>query len=319
MIEAACDPPGPAVAPAFTRETMTRELAFLRPRSIQEAVALLAEHGDEAKVVAGSTALTIMLRNRLIDPAVLVSIGAIPDLAARTVTNGTLTLGALATHRQVERDGAVRTAIPVLADTFGKVANVRVRNAATVGGVMAEADYASDPPAVFLGLDAVVVAEGPAGVRRIPAAEFFVAFYETSLAPDEIVTAVEVPVPPAGTGAVYEKFVTRSSEDRPCVGVFASARRASDGTFADVRVSVGAAAETPQRFPDLEAQATGTDLGDDVRRAIADGYASRITTLDDVRGSAWYRTEMVRVWVRRALEAAREGAAGSGAAAGAVA
>src|SRR5688572_3296594 len=252
---------------------MTRELAFLRPRSIPEAVALLAEHGDEAKVVAGSTALTIMLRNRLIDPAVLVSIANIPDLAARTVTNGTLTLGALATHRQVERDPEVKRALPVVADTFSKVANVRVRNAATVGGVMAEADYASDPPAVFLGLDAVIVAEGPAGVRRIPAAEFFVAFYETSLQPDEIVTAVEVPIPAAGTGTHYEKFVTRSSEDRPCVGVFAAARR-----------------------------------------AIADGYASRITTLDDVRGSAWYRTEMIRVWVRRALEQAREQAtAGAGA------
>jgi carbon-monoxide dehydrogenase medium subunit len=290
---------------------MTRELAFLRPRSIQEAVALLAEHGDEAKVVAGSTALTIMLRNRLIDPAVLVSIAGIPDLGARTVTDGTLRLGALATHRQVERDPGVRAALPVVADTFAKVANVRVRNAATVGGVMAEADYASDPPAVFLGLDAVVVAEGPDGVRRIPAAEFFVAFYETSLRPDEIVTAVEVPVPAAGTGTTYEKFVTRSSEDRPCVGVFAAARRNPDGTYADVRVAVGAAAETPQRFPDLEAQAQGTDLGDDVRRAIADGYAGRITTLDDVRGSSWYRTEMIRVWVRRALEAAREQASGA--------
>jgi len=295
---------------------MTRELAFLRPQSVAEAVALLAEHGDDAKVVAGSTALTIMLRNRLIDPAVLVSIGGIPGLAGREVTDGTLRLGALLTHRQVERDPQVRSVLPVLADTFAKVANVRVRNAATVGGVMAEADYASDPPAVFLGLDAAVVAEGPAGVRRIPAAELFVAFYETSLAPDELITAVEVPLPAAGTGAVYEKFVTRSSEDRPCVGVFAACRPDGRGGFSGVRVAVGAAAETPQRFPDLEARADGTDLGPDVLRAIADGYAERIETLDDVRGSAWYRTEMVRVWVRRALERARAQAAG---AAGAVA
>jgi carbon-monoxide dehydrogenase medium subunit len=119
------------------------------------------------------------------------------------------------------------------------------------------------------------------------------------------VTAVRVPLPAAGTGAIYEKFVTRSEEDRPCVGVFAACRAVGGGRFEDVRVSVGAAAETPQRFPDLEARANGTDLGDDVRRAIADGYAERIETLDDVRGSAWYRSEMVRVWVRRALEGAR--------------
>lgn len=295
---------------------MTRELAFLRPQSIAEAAALLAEHGEDAKVVAGSTALTIMLRNRLIDPAVLVSIGGIPGLAERAVSDGVLRLGALATHRQVERDAEVRRVLPVVADTFAKVANVRVRNAATVGGVMAEADYASDPPAVFLGLDAVVVAEGPSGVRRISASDFFVAFYETSLAADEIVTAVEVPLPAPGSGAVYEKFVTRSSEDRPCVGVFAAARSTGSGRFADIRVAVGAASETPQRFTDLEALAEGTDLGDDICRSIADGYASRIETLDDVRGSAWYRTEMVRVWVRRALEHARAQAAGT---AGAVA
>jgi len=288
---------------------MTRELAFLRPRTIAEATALLAEHGDEAKVVAGATALTIMLRNRLIDPGVLVSIGAIDGLDTIALDGDVLRLGALATHRAVERDPLVRSALPVLADTFAVVANVRVRNAATVGGVMAEADYASDPPAVLLGLDAQIVAEGPAGIRRIPAADFFVAFYETSLAPDEIVTAVEVPLPAAGTGAVYEKFVTRSAEDRPCVGVFAAAR-AAGGTFSDIRVSVGAAAEIPQRFADLEALGAGTDLSLDVCRAIADGYASRIETLDDVRGSAWYRTEMIRVWVRRALERARAGATG---------
>jgi carbon-monoxide dehydrogenase medium subunit len=289
---------------------MTRELAFLRPRSIAEATALLAEHGDEAKVVAGSTALTIMLRNRLIDPAVLVSIAGIPDLAARTVGDGTLRLGALPTHRQVERDPAVKSALPVLAETFGVVANVRVRNAATVGGVMAEADYASDPPAVFLGLDATVVAEGPAGVRRIPAADFFVAFYETSLRPDEIVTAVEVPLPAAGTGAVYEKFVTRSSEDRPCVGVAAVVRLGPGDIIDDLRVSVGAAAETPQRFADVEAEARGRRFEEATLREVADAYAGRIEALDDMRGSAWYRTEVTKVWIRRGLEHAAARARG---------
>ena len=287
---------------------MTRALSFLRPETIDEAVALLQEHEDEAKVVAGSTALTIMLRNRLIDPSVLVWIGRLPGLRDISVTGGVLELGALATHRTVERDAAVRGAIPVLADTFAKVANVRIRNAATVGGVVAEADYASDPPAAFVGLDAEIVAHGPGGQRVIPASEFFVAFYETALAPAEIVTAVRVPVPAAGTGAIYHKFVTRSSEDRPCVGVYASCRSLGNGRFTDIRVSVGAAAETPQRFPDLEARAADSDLGDDVRRTIADGYAERIETLDDVRGSSWYRTEMVRVWVRRALESARTAA-----------
>ena len=294
---------------------MPAPIATYQPERIEDAIALLAEHGDGAKVVAGGTALAILLRQGLIQPTALVSIGKLPALDAIRRENGELFLGALVTHREVERSALVRGTIPGLARAFEVVANVRVRNAATVGGVMAEADYASDPPAVFLGLDAVIVAEGPAGVRRIPAAEFFVAFYETSLQRDEIVTGVDVPIPPAGTGTHYEKFVTRSSEDRPCVGVFAAARPDGAGGFTDVRVAVGAAAEIPQRFADLEALGAGTDLSPDVCRAIADGYAERIETLDDVRGSAWYRTEMIRVWVRRALERARANAAGTAGAA----
>ena len=290
---------------------MSRAMAFLSPSSIEEAVSMLVEHGDDAKVVAGSTALTIMLRQRLIEPAALVSIGRLPepDLHAIRRENGHLHIGALETHREVERSALVKEQIPVLADTFGRVANVRVRNQATVGGVCAEADYASDPPAVFLGLDAEIVVVGPNGSRTIPASEFFIAFYETALEPNELVTAVRVPVPQRGTRAVYDKFVTRSSEDRPCIGVMAAVRLGADGKAEDVRVSVGAAAETPQRYPDLEATGVGTTLDDAAIRAIAEGYAERVETLDDLRGSAWYRTEMVKVWVRRALERARSEAA----------
>src|SRR5207244_1346453 len=125
--------------------------------------------------------------------------------------------------------------------------SVRVRCAATVGGVLAEADYASDPPCVFVGLDADVVVRGSGGERRIPAGDFFLGFFETALAADEIVTAVEVPLLAPGTGAVYSKYSSRSAEDRPCVGVFAAVRLADDGrTCEELRVSVGAAARVPQ-------------------------------------------------------------------------
>jgi carbon-monoxide dehydrogenase medium subunit len=281
---------------------MPDRLAFHHPASVEEAVRLLDELGDDAKVVAGATALTIMLRQRLIAPAALVSIGRLPGLDGIEVRDGALSIGALVRHRDVERSPVVREHLPMLAHVFAVVANVRVRNAATVGGVLAEADYASDPPAAFLALDAVVEVQGPAGRRDIPIAEFFIAFYETAIAANEIVTGVRVPLLAGGSGAVYEKYVTRSSEDRPCVGVAAVYRAADDGTCDDLRVAVGAAAETPQRFPDLEATAVGAALDDERIRAIADGYAERIDPLDDMRGSAWYRTEMVRVWVRRAIE-----------------
>jgi len=277
-------------------------IAFLQPRSIAEAVGALDAYGDEARAVAGSTAITILLRNGLIQPRALVSLGGLPGLDGIERTVDALRIGALVTHREVELSPVVCDAVPALAATFGSVANVRVRNAATVGGVLAEADYASDPPTAFLALDSAVEVAGPAGARTIPVNAFFNGFYATALAPNEIVTHVRVPVPPIGTHAVYEKFVTRSSEDRPCVGVFAALRLADTGRVCEaLHVAVGAVAEVPQRFPEVEALARGHDLQTDVLRAIADGYAERVDTLADLRGSAWYRTEMIRVWVQRAI------------------
>jgi carbon-monoxide dehydrogenase medium subunit len=279
-------------------------LAIHRPDTLDAAIELLQRYGEDARIVAGSTAVTIMIRQRLIAPAALVAIAGIAGLSGIRRVDGHLEIGALTTHREVELSPLVRETIPVLAETFGVVANVRVRNVATVGGVLAEADYASDPPAVLLALDAEIVARGPSGERTIPIASFFRAFYETALAPDEVLTAVRVPIPPRGTGASYQKFVTRSSEDRPCVGVIAAVRLAGDGSIADLRVAVAAAAETPQRFPDVEATARGQALDDGLARRIAEDYAGRIHPLEDLRGSAWYRSQVIRVWVRRAIEAA---------------
>lgn len=280
-------------------------IAIHRPTSLEEAVTLLDELGEEAKLVAGSTAVSIMVTQGLIAPTALIGIDRLPGLSEIRSVDGALEIGALVTHRTVERSPLVREAIPVLAETFARVANARVRNAATVGGVLAEADYASDPPAVLLALDASVVATGPTGDREIPLSAFFKGFYETDLAANEILISVRVPLPPKGSGAVYEKYVTRSSEDRPCVGAIAAVRFEDDGaTVAELRVAVAAAAETPQRFPDIESATAGRELDDALAREVADAYADRIDTLDDLRGSAAYRTKMVRVWVRRAIEAA---------------
>lgn len=281
-------------------------IAFLQPTTIDEGVAALARYGDDARPVAGSTAVTILLRQGLIQPKALVSLAGLADLNTIQRNNGELRVGALVRHRDIETSHVIRAAIPALASTFGRVGNVRVRNAATVGGVLAEADYASDPPCAFLALDAVVEVSGPHGERMIPVSEFFQGFYETALAPAEIVTHVRVPIPEDGLIAVYEKFVTRSSEDRPCVGVFAAVRLTDDHRCADLRVAVGAASEIPQRFQEVEMLAHGSALDEDVQRGVADGYAERIETLSDLRGSAWYRTEMVRVWVRRAIAHARD-------------
>jgi carbon-monoxide dehydrogenase medium subunit len=277
-------------------------LTFSQPDTVEEVLDVLANYGESAKIIAGGTAVAILLRQRLLDPDVLVSLGRLPHLDGIEMREGQLKLGALATHAEVASSAVVREIAPALADSFQAVGNVRVRSVATVGGVLAEADYASDPPCVLVGLDAEVVTAGPDGQRIIPLTEFCLGFYETALLPEEVITSVRLPVPPRGTCAAYHKFKTRSSEDRPCVGVFAAVRfRGESQICDDLRIAVGAASETPQRFTDLEDAASGQVLSAEVIDDVAATYANRIDVIEDARGSGWYRREMIRVWVRRTL------------------
>jgi carbon-monoxide dehydrogenase medium subunit len=242
-----------------------------------------------------------MLHHRLVAPSALVALARVPGLREITLSDGVMSLGALVTHHQVTTSAVVARELPMLARTFAVVANHRVRAAATVGGVLAEADYASDPPAMLQALDARVVIAGPHGDRRLPVAELVTDFYETSLAVGEVISSVEIPLPAKRTVGTYCKYQSTSSEDRPCVGVAALARVGDDGHCEDVRVCVGAASAVPLRLPDVERRAYGRLLDADTAAEVADAYATAIRPLTDVRGSDWYRREMVRVFVTRAL------------------
>jgi carbon-monoxide dehydrogenase medium subunit len=281
-------------------------MRFLQPETVAEAVALLAEDPDGRKVIAGGTALVLMMRHGLVAPDALVSLARVPNLDSIRLSGDMLHIGSLTLLRDVAASPIVRQQFPALANACQMVGNVRIRNQATLGGNLAEADYASDPPAVLLALDAVVNAIGPRGERRIPLSDFFQGFYTTSLMPDEIIQSVSIPLLSMDARMTYLKYKSRSSEDRPCVGVAAVAR--FDGVrCADLRIAVGAACEIPVRLPELEALAEGQLLTDDLIGAVAEGYSRSIQTLDDLRGSAWYRTQMIRVHVRRVLEAVRDG------------
>jgi len=164
-----------------------RNIKLLQPAELDEAVALLAAANEEAKIIAGGTALVIMLRNRLIAPATLISLGRLQELRSIRHEPGTgLRIGALTTVRETEMSPVVRQHNPMLPQAFGKVCNVRVRHAATVGGNLSEADYASDPPCALVALRARVKARSTRGEREIPLTDLFKNFYETALASDEI-------------------------------------------------------------------------------------------------------------------------------------
>jgi aerobic carbon-monoxide dehydrogenase medium subunit len=261
------------------------EPRWMAPTSLEEALALRAAHGDDATVLAGGTFVGILMNQGFLAPTALLSLGRVEGL--RHIDAGDeLRLGAMTTHREVERSDAVRARWPALARAFSLVASPRVRNQATVGGVLADADYASDPPAMLAALGARAVLRSPRGDRDVSISELIVGYYETCIEPDELLT--EVRVPPQPERATYRKFRSRSTEDRPCAAV--AAVNGEDG----LRVVVGAVADTPQEFP---------DACDGEPAAIAAAYAERIAPLSDSRGSVDYRRRVIAAEVRRAVEA----------------
>lgn len=282
---------------------MADTFSVVRPGSLDEALGILADAPDDARVVAGGTAVTIMVRRGLIAPTTLVSLQGVPALRTVMREDRQFRIGALVTLRGLELDPLVAQIHPVLPSMLRQVANVRVRHCATIGGNVCEADYASDPPVVLVALDATVRLRSLRGERTVQASDFFRSFFETSIEPDEVLSDVIIPDPAPGSRAVYLKYVSRSEEDRPCVGVAASVRVTPGSTACThLRVVVGGVSERPESNAALEAQARGQTLTRSTIVELADAYAAAIDPIGDIRGSAWYRTEMIRVFVRRALE-----------------
>lgn len=269
------------------------------PRTLEEALELRERLGMEVPVVAGGTFIGILTAMRLLQPTAFLALRWVPDLDRIEIVDGELRLGALVTHRSVERSLVVGEAWAVLVNTFAVVASPRIRNVATVGGVLADADYASDPPAVLSALNARVRLRGPRGEREVAVEDLILDHYETAIGNDELL--LETIVPPAPRHAVYLKFRTRSSEDRPCVGVAVAADADDEGRCRRLRVVVGAVAERPQYLPDVCAMAENEPLGPELGREIGERYAAGVDAMSDVRGSAEYRRRIISVLVRRAI------------------
>src|SRR5918992_4979405 len=182
------------------------QFAYQRAESVDEAIALLQEHGEGAKLIAGGHSLLPIMKLRLAEPETLVDIGRIAELRGVRRDNGEIAIGALMTHHQIATDDQIRSTVPLLADTAATVGDRQVRNRGTIGGALAHADAAADYPAAILALEATIVARGPSGSREIAADDFFVDLLTTSLAPDEIVTEVRIPIDVDRVGVAYEKL-----------------------------------------------------------------------------------------------------------------
>jgi len=275
------------------------------PETQEEALALLHEHGDSAKLMAGGTALVIMMKQRLVLPETLISLHRLRGLAEVQEVDGTLRLGALLTHRAAETSPLLRARLPVLAETYRQVATVRIRNVATVGGALAHADPNQDPPVTLLALDAQVQLTSVAGSRDVPLTDFFTDYYETVLRPDELLTAIRIPLPQPHTGSAHVKFLPRTADDYATVGVAATIRLdPATGTCQDCRIALGSVGSTPLRALPAEGVVRGQRLTPELLREAGAVAQQQTDPISDTRGSADYKRAMAGVFVRRALEQA---------------
>jgi aerobic carbon-monoxide dehydrogenase medium subunit len=276
---------------------------YQEPTTLKKTFSLMEKYGDGARVMAGGTALIIMMRQRLLTPKVVISLGRIPKFDRITYNNKDgLRIGAGARHRDIELSPAVRKHYPLLQETFRKVAQPRIRNMGTVGGNLAGGDPLTDPGASLIALDAEVTLASGNGQRRLRLDEFFIDYYQTALEPGELLTEVHVP-PPQRPGWSHIKFTPRSIEDFATVGV-AITLKASNGTCEDVRVGLNSVASTIVRARKAEEVLRGKSITDAALQEMGEVAATECDPTDDNRGSAEYKREMVKVLVRRAVQEA---------------
>ncbi|HZP95400.1 MAG TPA: xanthine dehydrogenase family protein subunit M [Candidatus Limnocylindria bacterium] len=276
---------------------------YHEPATVDEATHLLRGHGGDAVALAGGAAFAILYRQGLIRPGHVVGLRRCEELRGIRLEGDALWSGALATHREVERSEAVRSHHPALAEAFARIATVRIRHQATVGGNLAHADPAQDPPPMLIALDAIARVAGPDGARRdVPVERLFVDHLTTSLADGELILGVSVPPVVAGTRATYVKFLPASLDDYATVSVAAAVRLDGDGRVASARVALGGAAPVPIRARAVERALIGARPAPALLRDAAELVRDEVDPLDGVRGSAAFKRDMATVWTRRALE-----------------
>ncbi len=280
------------------------DFEYHAPTGLDQVFDLLDKYGDDSRVMAGGTALVIQMKQRLSQPGHVIGMRRVGSLNAIESTPEGLRIGALCTQRQIENSELVGKELPLVADTFRKVATPRIRNMATIGGGLVNGDPNQDPPPSLIALGASAVMTSKSGDRVVLLEEFFIDYYETDVQPGEILTSVMVPHAPAGSGSVYLKFLPRTADDYGTVNVAAVVSKEQDGTCKDVRIVLGAAGVTPIRAKDAEDALRGKPLTDENIRAAAALVKDAVDPLEDFRGSAEYKTDMAEVFARRAVEQA---------------
>ncbi len=300
----------------YGRPTKPPPFDYRSPDSLEEALALLAEHGDEARPLAGGQSLVPLLALRLARPEVLVDIARVRGLDGISRTDGHVEIGATVREAVAERSGDVKDSVPLLAAALPLIGHPAIRSRGTVGGSLAHGDPAAELPAVALATGAEMVATSAAGTRTIPAAEFFVSYFTTALEADELLTSVRFPVALPGSGSAFEEAARRHG-DFAMVGVAAMVTL-SDGVLGEVALTMTGVADTPVRVTAAEAALRGAPVGPAGvdPAALGEAAAAASGAIDppsDLHGTSAYRRHVAGVLVRRAVTTAAAGAGLGGA------
>lgn len=276
---------------------------YFAPATLNEAMSLLAEYPEEAKILAGGHSLIPAMKLRLAQPQMLIDIGRIKDLSYIREENGQVRIGAMTTHYQIESSDRLREICPLLPETAAHIGDAQVRNKGTLGGSLAHADPAGDWPAAIIALGAEMVAVSATGERRIKADDFFVDMLTTALKPDEILREIRINTPRGRGGQAYMK-VHQPASGFAVVGVAVNLTRNPDGTCQSASIGITGVAPKAYRAGNVESALAGSALGEQEIRAAAAHAADGVDVNADLYASDEYRRHLAQVYTRRAVETA---------------
>jgi carbon-monoxide dehydrogenase medium subunit len=279
------------------------DFEYAAPTTVAEALELINNNPD-AKVLAGGHSLLPLMRMRLVSPPMLIDIGKIPELRG-IQSNGSVTIGAMATYRDVETSAELREQLPMLAEAAGQVGDPQVRNRGTIGGSLAHADPSADMTAIMLALGASMKVVGLDGARSVPADEFFVDMLQSAVEPGELLTEIHIPQMPAGHGAAYEKF-KHAASGYAVVGVAVMVHKDEAGNVAECRIAITGAGPRAQRAELAENMLRGKQGTPDDVAAAAEQASSGLELIGDISAGEEFRAHLARVLTKRALMKALE-------------
>jgi carbon-monoxide dehydrogenase medium subunit len=278
---------------------------YHRADSVDQALALLTQYGDDSKLIAGGHSLLPVMKLRFAQPAHLIDIRRVPELAGIREEGGAVRIGATTTHAAVAASDVIRHRVPMLAEAAGRIADAQVRNMGTIGGSLAHADPAADLPAVTLALGAELRVVGRRGPRTIPVDEFFTGMFSSALASDEVLVEVRVPIPPERTGGAYEKYADPAS-GYAVVGVAAMVTLRDGGVVQRARVAMTGYASYAGRLTGVEEALTGKAVTPEQIEAAARRAIEGVEPRDGTGGHAAHKANLVAVYTRRALARAAD-------------